>query len=264
MFASLCPTGRLTFLPNLRKQRMTQPKPKPLPTPVVDMVDLETIVVDDRWQVRGALDRATVKRYADSMNAGAVFPPVLLASLNGALILVSGFHRYHAAKLARQTALMAEVHQAKPEQLLWRAAAENLAHGLPMKPKDHRGAFRAYVQSGMHRLPNGKVKASRTIAEELNNIRSHATILSWMRSDFPSVYALMAGGADEPTDAGGLNEQAGPTEEQILLWAALDMLGQLKASATGITSPSARGELIGPLKSLLAQLDEATAEKPDF
>ncbi|WP_296578242.1 ParB N-terminal domain-containing protein [Phreatobacter sp.] len=161
--------------------------PKLSSSPKTDLIELETIVVNDRWQVRGALDSATVKRYADAMSAGAQFPPIVLASLNGALILVSGFHRYHAAKLARQTALMAEVHQAKPERLLWRAAAENLAHGLPMKAKDHRGAFRAYVQSGMHRLPNGKVKASRTIAEELNNIRSHATILNWMRSDFPSV-----------------------------------------------------------------------------
>jgi uncharacterized ParB-like nuclease family protein len=243
---------------------MPKPNPKPLPAPSVDMVEVDAIVADDRWQVRRGLDAATVGKYAAAMEAGAEFPPVLLSGLNGALVLVSGFHRYHAAKSAGRTALLAEVHPMRPERLLWRAAAENLTHGLPMKAKDHRGAFRAYVKSGMHRLPNGKVKASRTIATELNNIRSHATVLKWMESDFPSVYALMAGGTDEPTDAGGLQEQPPLTEEQALLQSALDALGQLKAAAPGIKSASARGELIEPLKAVLGLLDEKTAEKPDF
>ncbi len=53
---------------------MPTPTPKPLPTPSLDMVELDAIVVDQRWQVRKQLDHSAVARYAAAMEAGAEFP----------------------------------------------------------------------------------------------------------------------------------------------------------------------------------------------
>lgn len=243
---------------------MTQPKPKPLPTPVVDMVELETIVVDDRWQVRKSLDDDAVRRYAAAMEAGDEFPPVKLARVNGAPVLVSGFHRVNAARLARRSSILAEVYDARPESLLWMAARENTTHGMPMKTKEYRKVFQAYVRSRQYLTQDNRVKSSRIIVDDLSRAVSHATVLRWMKSDFPSIYRKMTEQGDNPGDAGGTHDVHQPTEEDMMLAMALSAIGKLQAAVVGIKSPDARGQLIGPLKEVLLRMDEATATSPDF
>ncbi len=187
-----------------------------------------------------------------------------LAKVGGVPILVSGFHRLNAAKAARRQSILAEVYDIRPQELLWAATEENLKHGLPMKAREYRTVFRAYVQAGRYRTGNNGVKSSRAIAADLNGIVSHTTVVRWMRSQFPAIYRKMTSDEDRPPGKGGLPEVRVPTEEQVLLNSALDALAQLRAAVPGITSPEARGHLIEPLKAVLMAMDEKTAVSPDF
>jgi hypothetical protein len=141
---------------------------------------LEQIVLDDRFQFR-PLDRGTVKKYASAYRADVTMPPVKVADLKGALILTDGWHRVAARESLGEQRVEAIVVPASSEkEVRWLAAQANLEHGLPLKPKQYREVFRAYIKARRHRNENGSFKSYRDIATELGGARGHTTIRNWM------------------------------------------------------------------------------------
>lgn len=173
-------------------------------TPIITEVAIADIVTRADWQVRAKVDPAIVRSYAAVMRSGGSFPPIALARINGALYLVDGWHRLGAAQLNGAAGIWAEVTDMTADEAQWTAAQANLTHGLPLKPKEVRAVFRAYVKSRQHRSGRG-YKSYRDIAADLAHRVGHTTIRNWMERDFPSVFRAM-GGADPHTDTGEVRD----------------------------------------------------------
>jgi hypothetical protein len=59
---------------------------------------LDQITVDAHIQMRAALDDALIDEYAEAMETGAVFPPVVVFFDDDTHWLSDGFHRYYATR----------------------------------------------------------------------------------------------------------------------------------------------------------------------
>ena len=62
----------------------------------IQLVEMQHITRDPRFQVRNQLDSKLVKQYAVAMSNGAEFPPIHLAQVGEALFIVDGWHRQAA------------------------------------------------------------------------------------------------------------------------------------------------------------------------
>lgn len=124
-------------------------------------------------------------------------------------------------------------------------------HGLRLKRSEARAAFRAYVHAGMHRLPRGRFKSSREIANDLHGMRSYRTILTWMEQDFPATYRAMQGGEDVEGGPG-----LSPLPPPDPLAPAREHVQQIIALARGVAEPMHRGELIALLQAAQKAVEE--------
>ena len=139
------------------------------------------------------------------------------------------------------------------------AAEANLKHGVPLNRGETRKLLSAYVKAGRHRLGKRRVKSSRDIAKDLHGLASHATILKWMKSDFPSVYRQMTDRRPEGTGEGGLPEV---DQEEVRHQAALSAIDRLKAESRGIEDQARRGEVIAYLRTALEDIEQALPWEP--
>lgn len=125
-------------------------------------------------------------------------PPVRLARVNGALMLVDGWHRLAAAKRFEREYINAVVEDMTEDQARWAAAEANTTHGLPLKRAEKREVFRRYVQTEQHR-EGRRLKSYRDIARNLHGIAGKSSLQRWMESDFPLIAARMATGRPAKT-----------------------------------------------------------------
>jgi len=215
-------------------QATAAPVPSPAGQPFTAL--LADLVKDEAYQIRAKLDGGAIIRYAKAMMAGAEFPPILVARLAGAPILLDGWHRVEAARRIGMATFPAILIERSPAELRWAAAEANAKHGVRLKPREVRAAFRAFVKAGQHLKRGSRVKGSREIAKELHGLVSHAGVLAWMRSDFPAVYQRMQG----KDDAG--HERA---------------LEVIRANARGVRDPARRGAIIAGLQAKARELEGA-------
>ena len=61
--------------------------------PARETLPLEQLVTEAGTQVREALDEDTIGEYAEALQDGARFPPVVVFRSKGAVVLADGFHR---------------------------------------------------------------------------------------------------------------------------------------------------------------------------
>jgi len=118
-------------------------------------VRIHDILRDDSLQVRQRVDPRTVHKYAEAMRADAEFPPVTLALIDGSLYLVDGWHRVAAALANNQNLVWADVSEMTFDEARWYAAKANTEHGLPLKSKEVREVFRAFIDTRQHVLGKG-------------------------------------------------------------------------------------------------------------
>lgn len=164
--------------------------------------DLTDFGVDDTIQPRRRMSRDAVARYAQVYrNDPEGLPPVKLGRLpSGELILVDGFHRVEAAKLAGIWRLRAETVATTEAEAPWLAVEANIKHGVPIPRTEKRAVFRRFVKAGRNRRADGFLMSSRQLASALP-IGSHSAMLIWMREDFPAIHAEMVGeDYEEPTE----------------------------------------------------------------
>lgn len=131
------------------------------------------------------MDDAVVRRYAENMKAGNVFPPVEVANVGGMFYLTDGWHRVTASRQSGLTSITAVVREMSRKDALWEAAVANTKHGKPLSNREYRNVFRAFVKAGKYRNRFGW-QSLRAIAGILG--KSHTTICTWMEKDFPRIY----------------------------------------------------------------------------
>ncbi|TVM36580.1 ParB N-terminal domain-containing protein [Oceanidesulfovibrio marinus] len=230
-------------------------------------LNLDEILVEDRFQIRAKMSGEAIQRYACAYRNEQDMPPVKVAKVvqDGAtaphvLVLVDGFHRFAALRQIGATEVEALVVDASWQDAHWLAAQANLAHGIPLKSKELRKAFRMYIKARKHREgQNGFVKSYREIAAELGGLRSHVTIRNWMMKDFPKIAKEMAY-QDFPNEGPGKPLYDALTPHQI----AADHITQARNAARGIADPEERWELISQLREIVEELDGKGTREPVF
>lgn len=93
---------------------------------------------DDATRVRAEIDVLMVDEFAQAMQAGAEFPPVVVFKDGKQIWLADGHHRLLAAEQARLRRIKAEVHRGTRDDALWYAIGANQAHGLRRTNADKR------------------------------------------------------------------------------------------------------------------------------
>ena len=92
-------------------------------TQMTETIDISAIAYGGYMQPRAAVDEQVVRDYAEQMQAGATFPPIVVFSINGAgcYDLADGGHRIRAALHIGATTIDAEVNTRDPARcpLVW-------------------------------------------------------------------------------------------------------------------------------------------------
>lgn len=107
---------------------------------------LSQIVDGAGTQARTGIDKTLVDEYAEAMQDGAAFPPIVVYSDGEKIYLADGFHRTAAARKCGFVDIDAIVEQGTARDALWYALGANNAHGLRMSRADVRQAIKRALQ----------------------------------------------------------------------------------------------------------------------
>lgn len=101
---------------------------------------LASIRLDGGTQSREKIDQDTVGEFAQSMQLGANFPPILIFYDGKNYWLADGFHRVHAALALGLETIKATVRQGTQKDASWESCGANKTHGLKRTNEDKRRA----------------------------------------------------------------------------------------------------------------------------
>ncbi len=223
------------------------------------LVQVKDIQRNPDYQIRGKLDRGTIHRYATAYKQGSELPPITVAKVGQGLLLVDGWHRLYAMASLGWNAVEVEIIETTERDALWLAASANLNHGLPLKSREYRKAFKAYIRAGQNRLPGGRLKSYRDIATDLGGHKSHGTIRNWMRRDFPRTFERM-GGNEEAHGGKGLPEkEEAPTMKE----AAEEYLDMAYAAIRSIKSEEERTAIADRLGKMATDIWDGKLQEPE-
>ena len=148
-------------------------------------VSIRDIVRDPRYQVRGRVATGVIAKYANVLANGGTMPPIRLARVAAALIVVDGWHRLAAHERQGIRSIEAEVAAATASEAQWMAAEANFTHGLPLRKAEIRTAFRAMIAARRHIAGPRQLHSYRELAGLLGGMVRHTTVANWMRRDSP-------------------------------------------------------------------------------
>jgi hypothetical protein len=110
-------------------------------------IRIDAIRHDPELQMRDAgVDVGIVAEYADAMEAGANFPPIVVYFDGEAYWPADGFHRIAAAKQAGRETISAQVHSGGKREAMLHAVGVNANHGLRRTAADKRRAIVAMLR----------------------------------------------------------------------------------------------------------------------
>lgn len=159
-------------------------------------------------------------------------------------MLVDGWHRVSAYERCGIESIEARFIVATASEAKWLAAHANLTHGLPLKPREVRTAFRAFIRARRHLLPVNRkgdrqcIHSYRDIARVFGGFVTHHTIRNWMIRDFPKIASRMGGEAAPFAEQPGIDDP-----QEGFAQAAQDALANALAASRGVTDPERRGHL---------------------
>lgn len=94
------------------------------------IVKISDVKVNENLYPRSSLDRVTIGRYMNNLRAGAVFPPITIANLNGIYWLVDGRHRLESNRAIKNEHIQAEIiNVANEKELYVESVKRNMTHG---------------------------------------------------------------------------------------------------------------------------------------
>lgn len=116
-----------------------------MPQPTTQHIDLDKIRIDGGTQFR-AISEDTIQHYAEQMDAGDEFPPLVLYFDGDTYWLADGFQRYHAARRAQATDFPCIVHTGtQRDAVLYALTEANKTHGLHLSNADKRRRVEALL-----------------------------------------------------------------------------------------------------------------------
>ena len=247
---------------NSTQKNPTIEREEPATGAFTDMIKIADIAVRDDWQVRAKLDPTAVGRYKNIYKNGGTMPPIRVALVAGTLRLVDGWHRLEALRLLGHDETLADIVGMTLSDARWAAASANLAHGLPLKPKEVRNVFNAYITSRQHYKANGRIKSYRDIEADLNGVVSYRTLNRWMEKDHPKIAKEMArqhGGEDKRH----YHDGGPPAIDHITPFeVATSNLDNALAEARGLSAEQRR-ELLDYARRLLGRLEKLPQWTPE-
>lgn len=126
-------------------------------------VPVEDIHPDERCQARATIDHDVIAEYADAYRAKTKLPPLDVYRVAGKLMLVDGYHRFAALRVAGETFARVEVvGDGSIDDAVWYATSVNAQHGLRRSNADKRRAVEIALKSAI-----GSEQSSRTIADHV-------------------------------------------------------------------------------------------------
>ena len=137
------------------------------------LIKLTDIRCDSGTQCRSGVSEETVSDYADRMQSGDTFPPVVLFSDGNEYHMADGFHRCLAANRNGADELLAVIHQGTAQDALWYGLGSNRVNGLRLSPGDKRRA----VELAIGRFPD---KSQQEIADHVGCSQKY---VSQMKAD---------------------------------------------------------------------------------
>jgi hypothetical protein len=216
-----------------------------------------------RFQIRKT-DPHTVRRYAHALRAGAEFPPIKVANIAGALVLVDGYHRAAAHELIGSAFIEAEIIVASGPEALWLAAEANLRHGKPLKRAEVRKAFAAFINARRYKVAGkgnrpARLLSLREISREFGGIVPHTTVRNWLIKDHPKVARLYGGEAAPWSNA----EPPAPEPPEVIFTREAEAALRVAVTAArGVQDPERRGQIIAATEGALREIREAARWKP--
>lgn len=106
----------------------------------MSQVNIADIRVNGGTQSRAGINRETVAEYAEAMQGGAVFPPLVVFHDGASYWLADGFHRYHAYAQINAHDVAADVRQGSQRDAILFSVGANASHGLRRTNDDKRRA----------------------------------------------------------------------------------------------------------------------------
>lgn len=224
-------------------------------------IRISSIHRDNRFQVRVELDKIKVEQYKTALLAGATFPPIEIADVDGVPLLTDGWHRLAALEALGRTEVDANVTLATAREAAYMAVQANLRHGLPLRAADFRKAFRLYIKAKCHiKPPHGNFKSLRTIASELGGTRSHVTIHRWLQKEFPKIAEQFS--AETPTGGKGNMTTARDVFKGNAKSTA-EALYNARDTFTGIPKEADKRRIISLAEDILATMKAASEWRED-
>ncbi|MHC4051059.1 hypothetical protein [Bradyrhizobium sp. 25ACV] len=258
------PVGALQAFLNMRNNNTQQHAPidpKAGKASRFDIIEIADIAVRNDWQVRSKIDPTTVNRYRNYYKNDGTLPPIEIALVDGVYRLIDGWHRLEALRLLERTTAEVNIIEMSMNEARLAAALANTAHGLPLKPKELRNVFNAYIGTRHHYRANGRLKSYREMAADLNGAVSYRTLNRWMERDHPKIAKEMSmqhGGEDKAHYRDG-----GPPRPDHLtaLQVATTNLDNAFAEARGMPSEDRRS-LLDYAQRLLRRLETLPQPEP--
>lgn len=152
------------------------------------MISISDIRLDPSTQVRLKTDNEVVTDYAEAMQRGDKFPPVVVFFDGEVYWLADGFHRVYAAMSIDLTEIDADIRHGSKRDALECALGENDKHGLRRTNADKRNAVRVMLEDEeWSKLSNYQIAAKCHVDETLvrkmrpqicidNTVKPHTTI----------------------------------------------------------------------------------------
>lgn len=109
-------------------------------------LNIKLIRIDGGTQSRVSIDQTVVSEYADSIEAGSVFPPVRVYFDGVSYWLGDGFHRYFAHLKAGKEGIATDVVNGTQRDALLYSVSANALHGLRRTNADKRKAVTIMLQ----------------------------------------------------------------------------------------------------------------------
>lgn len=109
-------------------------------------LNINSIIIDKGTQSRAAISEDTVTDYAEAMQAGDEFPPVIVYHDGVEYYLADGFHRLHAVKRLGKTSIQADVRTGTLRGAILYSMRANRDHGLRRNNADKRNIIKTLLE----------------------------------------------------------------------------------------------------------------------
>jgi len=167
----------------------------------LNKIKLTQIRTDGGTQARVSLNQDTVNEYAQQMQDGAIFPPIVVFSDGSDNWLADGFHRYFASRQVGSLEIDAEIHEGTVDDATLYAFGATARRGMTFTKEDYK-----HIVTRMMQHPTWSTWSTRKIAE---HIGCSAMTISRVKSSLeeaPKTVAYTRNGKEKTMDISSIGK----------------------------------------------------------